>query len=221
MLEQIINAYNEAIPGIDREQALKVIHDAVALGVSPEDVVFRIVVPSIEQMVKAISEDLDADLARHFMIYQIAVEVTENMLPRFKASTMGAGRVVIGTAEGDLHSFAKSIVIGCLKARMVETIDLGVNIPPERFVDAAVACNAQVIVISAMMAHTAQGKNGCLKVRQLLRERGLEGRIRIVVGGTPFRVDPELYKSVQADAWAEDGISAGKIIIDLIREVNP
>ena len=96
MLEQIINAYNEAIPGIDREQALKVIHDAVALGVSPEDVVFRIVVPSIEQMVKAISEDLDADLARHFMIYQIAVEVTENMLPRFKASTMGAGRVVIG-----------------------------------------------------------------------------------------------------------------------------
>lgn len=221
MLEEIIKAYNEAIFDTDREQALKVIHDAVALGVSPEDVVFKIVIPAIEQMVKSISEDYDANLAQHFMTSQIAAEVTEEMLARFKTAPEVVGRVVIGTAEGDLHSLGKRIVIGCLKAQMIEVVDLGVNVPPERFVDEAIANNAQVIGISAMMAHTARGENGCLSVRQLLKERGMEEKIKIIVGGAPFRFDHDLYRVVQADAWAEDGISAGKIIADLIREVKP
>ena len=104
---------------------------------------------------------------------------------------------------------------------MVEVHDVGVNVPAERFVEAALEHGAQVIGISAMMAHTARSEEGCLKVRHLLRERGLEGRIKVVVGGAPFRFDGELYKAVGADAWAEDGISAGKVIEDLIREIRP
>ena len=104
---------------------------------------------------------------------------------------------------------------------MVEVSDLGVNVPAERFVDAAVAADAQVIAISAMMVHTATGPKGASRVRELLRERGLEERIRLVVGGAPYRFDGELYKSVGADAWAADGVSAGRVIVDLIREVKP
>ena len=219
MLEQIIKAYNEAIFDTNREQALEIIHAAVAQGVSPEDVVFKIVIPAIEKMVKSISEDFDANLAQHFMTSQIAAEVTEEMLARFKTAPVVAGRVVIGTAEGDLHSLGKRIVMGCLKAQMIEVFDLGVNVTPERFVDESVARDARVIGISAMMAHTARGENGCLRVRQLLKDRGLEGRIKIIVGGAPFRFDHDLYRVVQADAWAEDGITAGKIIAGLIGEV--
>jgi methanogenic corrinoid protein MtbC1 len=127
------------------------------------------------------------------------------------------GRVVIGTAAGDLHSLGKRIVMGCLKALMVEVVDLGVNVPAEKFVDAAVQHGAQVIAVSAMMVHTATGENGCRKVRQLLDERGLSGSIKIVVGGAPYRFDNELYKIVGADGWAADGIAAGKMIVDLIR----
>jgi len=112
------------------------------------------------------------------------------------------------------------IVMGCLKALMVEVTDLGVNVPAERFVDAAIAHDAQVIAISAMMVHTATGEGGCLKVRQLLRQRGLEDRLRLVVGGAPYRFDPELYKTVGADAWAPDGVSAGRVIADLVRAVR-
>ncbi|WP_255210715.1 cobalamin B12-binding domain-containing protein [Methylogaea oryzae] len=154
------------------------------------------------------------------MTGQIAAEVTERMIVRFKQPPASAGRVVIGSSHGDLHSLGKRIVSGCLKSLMVEVVDLGVNVAPERFVDEAVAHEAQVIAISSMMVHTAKGENGCLKVRQLLRERGLEGRIKIAVGGAPYRFDPELYKTVQADAWAEDGITAGRAILDLIKEVK-
>lgn len=219
-IEQLIAAYNEAVYDTDRDKALQIIQAAVNDGVSPEEIVFDVVVPAIEQMIKSISENMDMNLAQHFMASQIAAEVTNAMVPRFKCSPDIIGQIVIGTAHGDLHSLGKQIVTGCLKARMIEYIDLGVNVPPDRFVDEAVASHAQVIGISAMMVHTARGEDGCLKVRQILKERGLEGEIKIVVGGAPFRFDHDLYKTVQADAWAEDGLTAGKIIGELIREVR-
>jgi len=220
MLAQVIKAYNEAIFDTDRDRALAVVRQAVDSGVSPEDIIFKVVIPAIELMIKSISENFDANLAQHFMTSQIAAEVTEQMIPRFKKSPEIVGRVVIGNASGDFHGLGKRIVIGCLKALMIDVTDLGLNVPPERFVDEAIAHNAEVIGISSMMVHTARGENGCLKVRQILKGRNLEDTIKIAVGGAPYRFDHELYKIVQADAWAENGITAGKVITDLIREVR-
>jgi methanogenic corrinoid protein MtbC1 len=221
MLDEIVQAYNEAIFDTDRDRALAVVHEALEKGVQPEEVVFQVVIPSIELMMGAISERFDANLAQHFLTAQIASEVTEAMLPRFQQAPAAVGHVVLGTAYGDMHSLGRRIVSGCLKAMMVTVTDLGVNVTAERFVDEAVAHNAQVIGISAMMVHTARGEEGCLKVRRLLKERGLEGRIRIVVGGAPYRFDANLYQVVGADGWAPDGISAGRVITGLIQEVRP
>jgi methanogenic corrinoid protein MtbC1 len=219
-MTKLTRAFNEAIYDTDRELALQIIRDAVANGVSPEEVVFEVVIPAIEQTSGLLGQGADLNLAQHFMTAQIVSEVTDAMLLRFKEPPKIVGRIVIGTARGDLHTLGKRIVIGCLKARMVEATDLGVNVPPERFVDEAVAHQAQVIGISAMMVHTARGEEGCLKVRQLLKERRLEDRIKIIVGGAPYRFDPHLYKSVQADAWSENGVDAGKAIVELIKELK-
>ncbi len=219
-MEQIIREYNEAIFDTDREKALKVVRDALDKGVSPEQVVFKLVIPAIESMIKSISEDGDASLAQHFMASQIGAEVVEEMIPRFERRPDVIGRVVIGTSQGDFHGLGKRIVTGCLRVYMIEVTDLGLNVSPARFVDEAVVRNAQVIGVSSMMVHTARGENGCLKVRQILEERGLEDRIKVVVGGAPYRFDHELYKTVHADAWAENGIVAGRVITDLIREVS-
>ena len=220
MLDKIIKEYNEAIYDTDRDKALSVVHQAVEQGVSPEDVVFKVVLPALDLMVKAISENMDANLAQHFMTAQIADTVTAEMIAKFKKVPAVVGTVVIGTAQGDMHSLGKRIVIGCLKARMIDVTDLGVNVTPEHFVDEAVARKAQVIGISAMMVHTARGENGSLAVRRLLQERGLEAKIRIIVGGAPFRFDDGLYRAVQADAWASDGVTASKVVADLVKEVQ-
>jgi len=220
MLERIVQSYNEAIFDTDRDCALAVVQDALNQGVLPEEVVFQVVIPSIEQMTGALSESFDANLAQHFLTAQIASEVTEAMLPRFQQAPAVVGHVVLGTAFGDMHSLGRRIVSGCLKAMMVTVTDLGVNVRPERFVEEALARDAQVIGISAMMVHTARGEQGCLRVRQLLKERGLEGRIKIAVGGAPYRFDPHLYQVVGADGWAPDGITASRVITELIREVR-
>lgn len=221
MRARLVAAYNEAIFDTDRDQALQVVQQALDDGCSPEEVVFELVVPAMELMITAISENFDANLAQHFMTAQIAGEVTEAMLQRFAAPPRAVGRIVIGTSKGDLHTLGKRIVIGCLRVQMVDAIDLGVNVAPERFVDAAVEHSADAIGISSMMTHTARSPDGCLAVRRLLHQRGLEDRIKIVVGGAPYRFDPELYKTVRADAWAEDGVTASKVIADLIRKVRP
>ena len=220
MLDEIIKNYNAAVLDTDRARALQVVADAIKQGVSPEDIVFKVVIPGMDMMVKALSEGFDTNLAQHFMTSQIAADVTEKMLVLFKAPPKIVGTVVIGTAAGDLHTLGKRIVIGCLKAQMIDVTDLGVNVPAEKFVDEAVARGAQVIGISTMMVHTARGENGPLKVRKILRERGLERKIKLVVGGAPYRYDPNLYKLVQADAWAENGVSASRVIMDCIAEVK-
>ena len=220
MLDEVIRNYNAAVLDTDRVRALQVVNEAVERGVSPEDIVFKVVIPGLDMMIKALSEGFDTNLAQHFMTSQIAADVTEKMLALFRTPPESAGTVVIGTAAGDLHTLGKRIVIGCLKAQMIDVTDLGVNVPAEKFVDEAMARGAQVIGVSAMMVHTARSENGALKVRKLLRERGLERKIKLVVGGAPFRYDPELYKVVGADAWAENGVTASRVIMDCIAEAK-
>ncbi len=220
MLEAYIQSYNEAVFETDKQAALEVVNRALAEGYSPEDIVFKLVIPAVEAMMTLIENDPDANLAQHFMTAQIAADVTERMLEKFSKPPEMIGRVVIGAAYGDLHSLGKRIVSGCLKSLMVDVIDLGINVNAEKFVDAAVDEDAQVIAISAMMVHTATGENGSLRVRALLKERGLEDRIKLAVGGAPYRFDPELYAKVGADAWAPDGVTAAKVIVQLIHEVK-
>lgn len=219
-LESLISAYNAAVFDTDRDKALTIIRQAVRRGVTPQDIVFQVIIPAIDQTINRMDGNEDLSLAQHFMASQIASDVVEAMLSQFETAPEAIGRVVIGTAYGDVHSLGKRIVIGSLRANLVEVTDLGVSVKPERFVDEAVARQAEVIGISSMMLHTARGPNGCLKVREILKARGLEQKIKLAVGGAPFRFDPELYRVVQADAWARDGITASRVITDLIAEVR-
>lgn len=221
MLESLIAEYNQAIFDTDRDRALAVVREALEQGVSPEAVVFEVVLPAMDQMVKSVSEHLDANLAQHFLTAQIAEVVTSELIPKFRQLPGVIGRVVIGTAWGDFHTLGKRTVMGCLKARRIEVLDLGVNVPAERFVDEAVSHQATIIAVSALMVHTATGENGCRKVRQLLQERRLEGALKIIVGGAPFRFHPQLYATVGADTWAPDAITAGKVVETMLQEVRP
>jgi len=216
MLSRLISAYNEAIIDTDFDRALQVARDAERSGVSPEDIVFQVVLPAMDSMVDMIRDHHDANLAQYFLTAQIGEAVTAEMITKFTGPVVSVGRVVIGNSEGDLHALGKKIVTGCLRARMVQVKDIGVNVPPEQFVDEAIAYDAHVIGISSMMVHTARGANGCLRVRQILHERRLEDRIKIVVGGAAYRFDHNLYKVVQADAWAENALTASKVIEELV-----
>ncbi|MHC4614318.1 MAG: corrinoid protein [Planctomycetota bacterium] len=113
------------------------------------------------------------------------------------------GRVVIGSIHGDLHDIGKDLGGIMLKGAGFEIIDLGNDVPPDRFVDEAHAHDAGVIGMSALLTTTMQGMK---TVVDLVRQRGLDGRIRTIIGGAP--VTSDFARQIGADAYGFDAANA-------------
>ena len=113
------------------------------------------------------------------------------------------GRVVLGTVQGDLHDIGKNLVAIMLRGAGYEVVDLGHNVAPATFVDAAEREGARVIGLSALLTTTMPVMR---QVVELLRERGLAGRVRVIVGGAPVSAD--FAREIGADDYGYDGASA-------------
>lgn len=113
------------------------------------------------------------------------------------------GKVVIGSVQGDLHDIGKNLVGIMLEGAGFEVIDLGTDVAPEQFVDEAVKNNAQIIGMSALLTTTMPGMG---KVVNLLKERNLLGKIKVIIGGAP--VNEEFCKEIGADAYCFDAANS-------------
>lgn len=219
-LEEIRESYYGAVYDTDRKAAMEIVDGALEGGLSAEVLVFDVVLPTMERMVNELAENDEATLAQHFVASKVAADIVENLIPLFAKAPRGSGTVVLGTARGDFHGLGKRIVGGYLTANLFTVHDLGMNVAPEKFVDEAVRVKADVIGVSAMMMHTAVGEEGASAVRRVLEERNLSGKIRLVVGGAPYRFDDALYRRVNADAWAPNALSAVAVLTRQIEEAT-
>ena len=120
-----------------------------------------------------------------------------------QGSVPTAGKVVLGTVRGDLHDIGKNLVGIMLKGAGFEVIDLGHDVSPEAFVDAAVREGATLIGMSALLTTTMTRMRD---VVALLRERGLSGKLRTIVGGAPVNAD--FAHEIGADGYACDAAHA-------------
>lgn len=212
--------YYAALWDTDRERILAVVEEAQKNGFSPEDVIFKLVIPSIEKMISPDVTHLSTTLSHHFLAAKIADELTSEMIKKFKIPPIAKATIILGSSYGDFHGLGKKIVAGVLRASMFNVVDVGINVPAEKFVDEAIKQNASFIGISSMMVHTAGGENGAKKVRQILKEKNLESKIKIIVGGAPYRYDNELYKTVGADSWAASAPNAVTELEKLIEQMK-
>jgi 5-methyltetrahydrofolate--homocysteine methyltransferase len=131
--------------------------------------------------------------------------------PRFSTSEHAAtGRIVIGTAKGDIHDIGKNLVAIMLEGAGFEVIDLGVDVPPERFVEKAMEEKAQVIAVSALLTTTMQSMG---EVVSRLKEKNLP-HVKLLIGGAP--VDQAFCEEIGADAYgmdAMDGVRKAKELL--------
>lgn len=123
------------------------------------------------------------------------------------------GKVVIGTVQGDLHDIGKNLVSVMLTGAGFEVIDLGTNVPPERFIEIAKKENAPVIGMSALLTTTMPVMRS---VVELLKQEGLSGRIKIIIGGAP--VSEEFAQQIGADAYGYDSTNAVESVKKLIEK---
>jgi 5-methyltetrahydrofolate--homocysteine methyltransferase len=121
------------------------------------------------------------------------------------------GTVVLGTVAGDLHDIGKNLVGIMLQGAGYEILDLGTDVAPARFVDAAISSAARVIGMSALLTTTMMRMKD---VVALVAERGLHDRIKTIVGGAP--VTDAFAHEIGADAYAPDATTAVERITTLI-----
>jgi 5-methyltetrahydrofolate--homocysteine methyltransferase len=113
------------------------------------------------------------------------------------------GTIVIGTVQGDLHDIGKNLVGIMLKGAGFEVIDLGKDVAPERFVEAAHEEGALVIGMSALLTTTMPVMK---RVIDLAKERGIYGSVKIIIGGAALSA--EYARQIGADAYCFDAANA-------------
>lgn len=121
-----------------------------------------------------------------------------------------AGRVAIGTVKGDLHDIGKNLVAMMLEGAGFEVSDLGVDVPPEKFIQAA-RDGFQVIGMSALLTTTMVNMQSAIIAMQ---DAGVRDQVKIIIGGAPVTAD--YAHQIGADAFATDASSASRAVRQLI-----
>jgi methylmalonyl-CoA mutase cobalamin-binding domain/chain len=125
-----------------------------------------------------------------------ALELIRPLLAARK--TEPAGRVAIGTVKGDLHDIGKNLVAAMLEGGGFEVIDLGVNVPTDKFIDTIKQKNANVVALSALLTTTMPSMKLTIEA---IKAAGLREKVKILVGGAP--ISQKYADEIGADGYSE------------------
>ncbi len=128
-----------------------------------------------------------------------------------KSTTTSSAKVILGTVRGDLHDIGKNLVGMMLEGGGFEVIDLGIDVPPEKFLQAAREKGAQVIGMSALLTTTMLQMKTTV---DLIKAAGLQKDIKTIIGGAP--VTAEFAQKIGADGYAPDAASAVQVVKGLV-----
>jgi len=146
---------------------------------------------------------------------QVFKEISALLEPRLIASqaeTETSGKVVFGTPKGDIHDLGKDIVITLMRAQGLSVYDLGVDVPPEKFIEKLRETGAPVLALSALITPAFESMRETIA---LLEQNGLRDKTFVIIGGG---VVTELVRQdVCADAWTMDPPEGVRRCLDYIR----
>ena len=114
-----------------------------------------------------------------------------------------AGKVCIGTVQGDLHDIGKNLVKMMMEGKGFEVIDLGTDVSPQRFVQTAIDEGCQIIALSALLTTTMNVMGDVVK---LAEEKGIRDQVKIMIGGAP--ITEAFCRQIGADAYTPDAATA-------------
>ncbi|QDR82512.1 cobalamin B12-binding domain-containing protein [Sporomusa termitida] len=139
------------------------------------------------------------------------MELLKPLLGDDNAGTRQAATFVIGTVAGDLHDIGKNLVTLILESSSFKVIDLGVDVSPQRFVDAIKEHEPHFIGLSALLTTTMMAMKDTINA---ISAAGLRDKVKILVGGAP--ISQEFADEISADAYCADAIAAKEIAVQMI-----
>lgn len=198
-----LDALKEAVIGGDAKGCTLLTEVAIQAGHSPERILTEALIPAMQ---------IVGDKFRCNEVYVPEVLVAARAMKKSlgllkplltKTGAKPVGTAVIGTVKGDLHDIGKNLVAMMLEGAGFDVVDLGADVAPEKFVQAAKDTGAQIVGISTLLTTTMLGMKDVLRA---LEQADLRSRVKVMVGGAP--VTQGFASEIGADGYGESAAEA-------------
>ena len=210
--EGFLNEAKKSIKDADKGKAQELAKQAIAEGMDPLEVInkgFRAGITEVGDLFGR-GELFLPELILSAEAMKGATDILTSALP---AGAKERGKVVIGTAQGDIHDIGKSMVVSFLQANGFEVYDLGRDVEMQKFIDKAKEVDADIIGMSALLTTTMSMQKTLI---QELKKTGLREKFKVMVGGAP--ATQRWADRIGADAYGVDAADAAKKATELLGE---
>ena len=200
--------FYEALSQGKMDEAKKLTQDALDGGEPPEKVLKEGLIAAMERIgVKFKNGEI---YIPEVLIAARAMHAGMDILKPILSKSIGSivGKVVIGTVKGDLHDIGKNLVVMMLEGGGFDVVDLGIDVPADKFVEAIRTHQPQVVGLSALLTTTMREMKTAIEV---IEKAGLRNQVKMIVGGAPLT--EKFAREIGADGYAPDAASA----VDLVR----
>jgi len=194
----------------EEEKVRELVEQAIAKGVSADKVLSEGLIAGMNVVGERMKKH--EIFIPEVLLSATAVQAGMDLLkPLLVTSGVGLGpKVVLGTVEGDIHDIGKNLVGIMLTGVGFQVVDIGKDIPAERFVQAVREEEAQIVAMSALLTTTMPEMRNTIEA---LKAAGLREKVKVIVGGAP--VSPEYAAQIGADGYGRDAAVA----VDKVREL--
>ncbi len=186
-----------------RAELAEALKTAIAQGISGKDIMVTSLIPAMAVVGEKYASG-EFFLAQMMIAARAMIEAMNALKPHLADSNYEKrGKVALGTVSGDFHDIGKNIVKIMLEGGGYEVIDLGVNVPPDKFVEAVQKDGAQAVLMSALITLTMESMR---KTIQALENSGLRKSVIVGIGGAP--VTQKFAGEIGADFYSPDAYGA-------------
>ena len=194
--------YNAILTG-NAKKAEEVTKIAITAKVDPTELVQKYMIPAMDEVGKRFecNEYFVPELLIAARAMKTSLELITPLLTAAGAEPVGY--VVIGTVQGDLHDIGKNLVASMLEGGGFKVVDLGVDVPPERFVEAAKEKDGTIIALSALLTTTMTMMK---TVIQALDKAGIRKKTKVMIGGAP--ITQQYADEIGADGYSDNASTA-------------
>jgi 5-methyltetrahydrofolate--homocysteine methyltransferase len=202
--------YNAILTG-NAKKAEEVTKAAIAANADPGELVQKYMIPAMDEVGRRFecNEYFVPELLIAARAMKTALELITPHLMASGAQPMG--RVVIGTVQGDLHDIGKNLVASMLEGGGFQVIDLGVDVPAEKFVEAAKEKDGTILALSALLTTTMTMMK---TVIDALEKAGVRSKVKVMIGGAP--ITQQYANEIGADGFSDNASAAVAVARKLV-----
>jgi 5-methyltetrahydrofolate--homocysteine methyltransferase len=193
----------QAVLNGDAKGSAAITQQAIAEGVDPIVLVNEQMIPAMDEVGRRF--EANEYFVPELLIAARAMKAALDLIRPLLAAkgTQPLGRVAIGTVKGDLHDIGKNLVASLLEGGGFEVIDLGVNVPPEKFIATIQDKGVNIIAMSALLTTTMPAMKSTIEA---LKQAGVRDKVKVLIGGAP--ITQKYAEEIGADGYSENAVGA-------------